>query len=200
MTGYQDFVKIYGSGIFIKSGEIKPKGLFQKALASLYIIPTIFRGIYYIPVDRERKGHFIQRRQDFFTSLFNKHYGRKKWYWSLSTAARHYGIEWSATKILEITCLGKSKTINLSNKIRSLEKKKSYRSSTLAKYLSSLEVNKIYIHKGKRRSFSSIKIDGIMGPICSREQLKKDIDQFISKIRDRKLKTIYKRILANLSV
>lgn len=199
MTGYQDFVKLFGSGIFIKSKDIKPKRLFQKALASLYIIPTFFRGIYYIPKDRERKGHFIGKRQDFFTTLFDTYYGRKKWYWSLSTAARHYGIEWSATRILEIVALRKPKTIDISEKIHSLQKKRSYRSSTLAKYLISLEVNRIYIHKGKKSSFSSIKIDGTMGPICTQDQLQKDVEQFISKIRDPKLKLVYKRILANVS-
>lgn len=71
MTGYQNFVDIFGNGIFIKTSEIKKKYSFQKALSSLYIIPTFFKGIYYIPTDRERKGHFIDNKQDFFTSLFN---------------------------------------------------------------------------------------------------------------------------------
>ena len=196
MTGYQDFVKIFGSGIFIKSNEITKKYSLQKALSSLYIIPTFFRGIHYIPTSRERKGHFIERKQDFFTSLFDVHYGKKKWYWGLSTAARHYGIEWSATKILEIVAQEKSKTINVSDKILSLQKKKSYRSATLEKYLSSLDVNLIYIHKGNQESLSSIKIDEIIGPVCTKEQIPKDIEKFYSKIRNHNLKKIYKRILS----
>lgn len=196
MTGYQDFVKIFGSGIFIKSNEITKNYSLQKALSSLYIIPTFFRGIHYIPTNRERKGHFIERKQDFFTSLFDVHYGKKKWYWGLSTAARHYGIEWSATKILEIVAQEKSKTINVSDKILSLQKKKSYRSATLAKYLSSLDVNFIYIHKGNQESLSSIKIDEIIGPVCTKEQIPKDIEKFHSKIRNHNLKKIYKRIIS----
>jgi len=194
MNGYQDFVKIFGSGIFIESNKITKKYPLQKALSSLYIIPTFFRGVYYIPTSRERKGHFIERKQDFFTSLFDRYYGRKKWYWALSTAARHYGIEWSATKILEIVTLEKSKTINVSDKILSLQKKKSYRSATLEKYLSSLDINIIYIHKGNQESLSSIKIDEIIGPVCTKEQIPKDIERFHSKIRDPNLKKIYKRI------
>ena len=196
MTGYQDFIKIFGSGIFIKSKDITKKYLLQKALSSLYIIPTFFRGIYYIPTTRERKGHFIENKQDFFTSLFDLHYGKKKWYWSLSTAARHYGIEWSATKILEIVTLKKSKTINVSDKILSLQKKKSYRSATLVKYLSSLDINLIYIHKGNQESLSSIKIDEIIGPVCTKKQIPKDIKKFNSKIRNPNLKKIYKRIIS----
>jgi len=195
MTGYQDFVKIFGSGIFIKSNKITKNYSLQKALSSLYIIPTFFRGIYYIPTSRERKGHFIERKQDFFTTLFDFHYGKKKWYWGLSTAARHYGLEWSATKILEIVAQKKSKTINVFNKILSLQKKKSYRSATLAKYLSSLDINLIYIHKGNQESLLSIKIDEIIGPVCSKEQIHKDIEKFISKIRNPALKKIYKRII-----
>jgi hypothetical protein len=195
MTGYQDFIKIFGSGLLIKSNEIKKNYSLQKALSSLYIIPTFFRGIYYIPTSRERKGHFIERKQDFFTSLFDFHYGKKKWYWGLSTAARHYGIEWSATKILEIVAQEKSKTINVSDKIFSLQKKKSYRSATLVKYLTSLDVNLIYIHKGNQKSLSSIKIDETIGPVCKKEQIPKDIEKFISKIRNHNLKKIYQRII-----
>ena len=198
MAGYQDFVKLFGSGVFIRSKNIRPKRLFQKALASLYIFPAFFRGIYYIPGEHERKGHFVGRRQDFFTSLFDMQYGRKKWYWGLSTAARHHGIEWSATKILEIVALGKPRTIGISERITSLKKKKSYRSSILAKYFSSLEVNRVYIHKGHKMSFSSIKIDDTMGPVSTKEQLQKDVERFIPRIRDRNLKAIYKRIQANI--
>ena len=195
MTGYQDFVNIFGSGIFIKSREIAKKFSFQKALSSVYIIPTFFRGIYYIPTHRERKGHFIENKQDFFTNLFNSRYGRMKWYWGLSTSARYHGMEWSATKILEIVTLEKSKTINISEKIGSLKKKKSYRSALLVQYLSSLEVNIIYIHKANQESFSSIKIDETIGPVCGKEQIKKDIEKFSSKIRNPSLKKIYNRII-----
>ena len=196
MTGYQDFVNIFGCGIFLKSNQIIKKYSFQKALSSLYIIPTFFRGIYYVPTDRERKGHFIENKQDFFTYLFDYYYGRKKWYWALSTAARYYGTEWSATKILEIVVQEKSKTINISEKISSLKNKKSYRSATLAKYLDSLDVNVIYIHKGNQKSLSSIKIDETIGPVCTKEQIPKDIENFSSKIRNPSLKKVYKRILA----
>jgi len=196
MTGYQDFVSIFGCGVYVKSNEIKKKYSLQKALSSLYIIPTFFRGIYYIPTSRERKGHFIERKQEYLTSLFDFHYGKKKWYWGLSTAARHYGIEWSATKILEIVAQEKSKTINVSDKVLSLQKKKSYRSASLAKYLSSLEINLIYIHKGNQESLSSIKIDEMIGPVCTKEQIPRDIEKFYSKIRNYNLKKIYKRIIA----
>ena len=130
--------------------------------------------------------------------MFDLRYGRKKWYWALSSAARHYGIEWSATRILEIVVLEKSKTIDLSERIQSLKKKKSYRSSLLVKYFTSLDINKIYIHKGARGSLQSIKIDGLIGPISSKDQIEKDIKKFFSKIRESNLKGIYKRIIANL--
>jgi len=195
MTGYQDFVNIFGSGIFVTSNEITTKYPLQKALASLYIIPTLFRGIHYVPTHRERKGHFIENKQDFFASLFDIRYGRNKWYWGLSTAARYYGIEWSATRILEIVVQEKTRTINLSDKILSLKKKKSYRSATLAQYLSSLDVNILYVHQGDQDSLSSIRIDDALGPVCSKEQIPKDIEKFASKIRNPDLKKIYKRIL-----
>lgn len=197
MSGYQDFVRSFGNGKFIKSNNIRKKYSLQKALASLYIIPTFFRGIYYIPTKRERKAHFIEKKQDFFTFLFNFKYGRKKWYWALSTAARAYGIEWSSTKILEIVTKDKSKTVNISEKIRSLEKKRSYRSLTLAKYLLSLEINALYIHK-QGKKIAEIKIHGEMGPISTKKQILKDIERFLPKTKNKNMKRIYKRILQNL--
>jgi len=194
MTGYQDFVKIFGNGIFIKSIDIKKKYSLQKSLSSLYIIPTFFKGIYYIPTSLERKGHFIENKQNFFTSLFNIHYGRKKWYWALSSAARYYGLEWSTTKILEIVTLEKTKTIMVSERIYSLKEKSSYRSITLAKYYESLDANIIYIHKGNEKNLDKIKIDDQLGPICSKDQLLKDVKKYNSKIRDKILKRIYNRI------
>ena len=195
MTGYQDFVSIFGKGIFIKSSEIKSKYSFQKALSSLFIIPTFFRGVYYIPSKRERDGKFIENPQDFLISLFNIQYGRKKWYWALSTAARYYGFEWSATKILEIVTMERPKTIEISHRISNLENKSSYRSASLAHYYESLNINAIYIHKGNRGSIDSSKIDDELGPVSSKDQLLIDIIKYKTKTRNKRMKKIYERIL-----
>jgi hypothetical protein len=199
MTGYQDFVNRFGSGIFVTSKEITTRYSLQKALASLYVIPTFFRGIYYIPTSREHKGHFIENRQDYLTRLFDFRFGRKKWYWGLSTAARSYGLEWSATTILEIVTLERTQTIHLSDKILSWKKKKSYRSAKLAQFLGSLNINTIYIHKGNAESLSSVRIDDTLGPVSSRDQILKDIKKFSSKVREPSLKKIYQRILNELN-
>ncbi|MEF8848586.1 MAG: hypothetical protein V5A68_05575 [Candidatus Thermoplasmatota archaeon] len=195
MSGYQNFVEVFGEGVFVKSSEIKKNYSFQKALSSLYIIPTFFKGIYYIPTFRERKGHFFENKQDFFTFLFNFRYGRKNWYWGLSTAARYYGLEWSATHILEIVTMERTKTIRVSERISSLQDKKSYRSMTLAKYYDSLDVNTIYIHKGDRKNFESVIIDDVLGPVCNKDQLFRDVKSYRSKVRDQRLRRIYDRIL-----
>lgn len=196
MTGFQSFVKIFKSGEFVTSKEIRKKYNFQKALVSLYVIPTFFRGIYYIPTIRERKGHFFEDPQSFLTRLFNLKY-KKKWYWSLSTAARAYGIEWSATKILELTVKEKTKTIILTEKIETLKSKKSFRSKTLAKYLESLEVNLILIHQTKTFP-KEIKINENIGPVSSKEQLAIDTRNYLPSIRNKAVKNTYKRILAIL--
>lgn len=198
MSGYQNFVKIFDSGVFIQSDKIREKYSLTKALSSLYIIPTFFKGIYYIPTSYERKGHFIMNKQDFFTSLFNVKYGRKKWYWALSTAARYYGFEWSATRILEIVTMEKTKKIQVSDRIASLRDKRSYRSATLAEYYDSLDVNIVFIHQKDENNFGSTKIDDKLGPVCTKDQLFRDVKQYKKKVRDQKLKKIYNRILNNL--
>lgn len=198
MTGYQHFVNIFGSGLFIRSEKIKQRYSFEKALSSLYIIPSFYKGLYYIPTERERKGHFIEHKQDFFIALFNQQYGRGNWYWALSTAARYYGFEWSATGILEVMTKKRSKRIDISHRIESLKQKRSYRSVTLADYYESLQVNVIYVHKGDKSNVSSIRIDGEIGPVCTKDQLLSDLSTYVSKVKEERLKRIYKRIMGEI--
>lgn len=195
MTGYQHFVNIFGNGLFIRSEKIKKRYSFEKALSSLYIIPSFYKGLYYIPTERERKGHFIEHKKDFFISLFNQQYGRGNWYWALSTAARYYGVEWSATGILEVMTNKRSKTIDIAHRIGSLKQKQSYRSVTLADYYESLQVNVIYVHNGNKPNVSSIRIDGDIGPVCSKDQLITDLSKYVSKVKQERLKRMYKRII-----
>lgn len=197
VSGYQNFIKFFNSGEFLSSRDISRYFSLSKALSSLYIIPTFFKGVYYIPSERERKGHFIDQPVDFFSNLFDFVYGRKKWYWSLSTAARYYGEEWSSTKVLEIVTTKESKKINVSSRVESLEQKRSYRSRLLSKMVSSLDINLVYIHKGKKDFLKEIKISSKIGPIASKERLKKDILFFMSKTKNDSFRRLYKKYMQN---
>jgi hypothetical protein len=65
---------------------------------------------------------------------------------------------------------------------------------TLADYYESLQVNIIYVHKGDESNVSSIRIDGETGPFCSKDQLITDLGKYVSKVKEERLKRIYKRI------
>lgn len=130
---------------------------------------------------------------EFFSNLFNFVYGRKNWYWALSTAARYYGSEWSATKILELVCVKESKTIDVLGRVVSLEKKTSYRSKILSKMLSSLSINLIVVHKGKKNFLNEIKIDDELGPVATKDRLRKDVEFFISKTKILSLRRLYRK-------
>jgi len=195
LNGYQGFVRLFKQKSFVSSKNIREKYNLQKALASNYIIPSFFRGIYYVPSIRERKGHFIENPKDFFYDLFNFVYGRSRWYWSLATAARYYGLEWSAGKVIEIVTPIHSKTINVFARASSLEKKKSHRSKVLSKILFSLDVNYVLIHKGKESFLKEIKLDSEFGPVATKIRMIKDIDLFLSKSRIKPLRRIYKSLL-----
>ena len=88
----------------------------------------------------------------------------------------------------------------ISERISSLQDKRSYRSATLADYYNSLDVNAIYIHKGKQKSLESVKINGELGPVCTKDQLFKDVKQYRSKVRNQSLKRIYNRIIENFQI
>lgn len=198
LTGYQDFVKRFRTGTFVSSKNISAKYDFVKALASLYIFPCFFKGIYYIPTMRERNGHFVEKPSDFFRNLFDFAYGRNQWYWSLSSAARYYGTEWSSTKIIELVTPLESKIVNISSRIDSLEKRRSYRSRVLSRIFSSLEINMVIIHKGKKDFLKCVKIDGEIGPVATRERFMEDVSFFLSKTRIISLRRLYKKYLAGM--
>ncbi len=198
MTGYLGLIKKFKAGDFVSSKEISKKFSFSKALGSLYIFPTFFKGVYYVPLEREKKGHFIARPSEFFYKLFDFVYGRKNWYWSLSTAARHYGLEWSTTKILEIVAHRRYKTISVIDRFESLEKKSSYRSKILAQIFGSLGINSVFIHKGKKDFLREITIDSEVGPMETKERLKKDILFFLGRTKNQSLRRLYKRYLESL--
>ena len=150
MSGYQNFYRLFKPKTFVASKEIASKFKLQNALASNFVIPSFFKGVYYVPSQRERKGRFIEKPSEFFIDLFNFIYGQSGWYWSLSTAARFYGLEWSSGRILEVVVAIKSKKIDIVARVASLENKKSYRSKVLSGILSTLGINFVIIHKGKK--------------------------------------------------
>lgn len=86
-------------------------------------------------------------------------------------------------------------TNDIFNRIESLKQKRSYRSVTLADYYESIRVNVIYVHKGDKSNVSSIRIDGETGPVCTKDQLLSDLSTYVSKVKEERLKRIYKRIM-----
>ena len=199
MSGYQDFIKLFRAGSYVSSKDISAKYSLPKALSSVYIVPTFFRGVYYVPTERERAGHFIEKPEEFFFNLFNFVYGRRSWYWALSTAARRYGLEWSSTKLIEIIALGSSKRVagkrvDIAARTVALGKKSSYRSKILRKMLVSLEVNILLIHPGKKSFFKDVKIDDRIGPIAGKERLRKDLTFFRPRTKNLVLRRLYLRI------
>ncbi len=194
MKGYLDFCKLFKERRFISSSEIKRRYSLQKAISSLYVVPSFFREVYYIPSQRERKGQFIEKPIEFFYDLFNYVYGKGKWYWAISTAARYQGIEWSSGRILEIICTTQSKTIDIFARVSSLESKKSYRSKVLSKILSSLEINYVFIHEGKKSSLKETKIDSEIGLVATKERILEDIELFLPKMRMEPIRRLYRAI------
>ncbi len=204
MSGYQDFTKLFRAGSFVSSKDLSVKYNLPKALSSVYIVPTFFRGTYYVPTERERGGHFIEKPEEFFFNLFNFVYGRRSWYWALSTAARRYGLEWSSTKLIEVVALrpgkmaaGKhdvGKRVDIAARTLALGKKSSYRSKILREMLVSLDVNVMLIHSGRKNFFKDIRIDDRIGPIAGKERLKKDLAFFRPRTKNPVLRRIYLRI------
>ena len=196
MSGYQSFYKSFRQKTFVSSKVIASKFKLQNALASNYILPSFFKGVYYVPSQLERKGQFIEKPAEFFADLFNFLYGRNGWYWALTTAARYYGLEWSSGKVLEIVVATKSKKIDIAARVASLGNKKSYRSKVLSRILSALGINFVIIHKGRKDSLKEVKIDSEIGPVATKSRMMKDIEIFLSKTKMKSLRRLYRAIIA----
>jgi hypothetical protein len=124
------------------------KNEIEALFTSLKLFPTPYKGIYYVPLEIERKGVFINKPLLVLSRATELYLHSKKFYFSCVTAEEHYAIHWQPTGQVHIINEELSKRINLKERIKRNDQKKTDRAKKIAKLLS-LYGYEIIFHKTK---------------------------------------------------
>ncbi len=162
------------SGLFAREGLTNPQ--IKNLFASLKIFPTPFKGVYYIPFPEERKATFIDRPLFVLRKIVTLYLRSDNFYFSCTTAEEHFGIKWSPGNVIHIVNEKRSGRIDLMERIRRNEKKKTYRAKKIAVILSFYGYEIIF-HKTKNIKDAKTK-QTPDGTFALRSQIKKDKRKF----------------------
>lgn len=102
--------------------QLIEKGHSKQEIAALFsllrLFPTPFKGIYYVPIEQERKGLFIENPRKILTNAINAFLGTSRFYYSCSTAEEKLGISWQPNGEVHIVNEILSRRIDLGRRIR----------------------------------------------------------------------------------
>ncbi len=169
----------------ISYAQLRKEGLSDREVynltASLKLFPTPFKGIYYVPSNEEKRGSFIDKPISVITKATELFLGTDEFYFSCSTAEEFSGINWRPNEEIHIVNEKRSGRINLLERIRRNENKKTYRARKMASILS-FYGHEIIFHRG---SIAGTKFkETPYGRFALRSQIKKDRKRFKEKISD----------------
>ncbi|MBS3069352.1 hypothetical protein J4441_03220 [Candidatus Micrarchaeota archaeon] len=132
--------------------QLRSEGLTKlKILAlcsSLRLFPTPFKGIYYVPLEEERKGAFIENPLKILSQAVALFLGSNEFYFSCRTAQEALGLNWQPSGEVHIVNPKLSRRISLKEKIELSQMRGTWRSRKIAKLLS-FYGNEIIFHRGE---------------------------------------------------
>ena|SRR5271157_2334812 len=164
----------------IRYDQLLKEGLSDKEIsnmsASLKLFPTPFKGIYYVPANEERRAWFLDKPLSIITKATELFLTTDKFYFSCSTAEEFFAINWRPKEEIHIVNEKRSGKIDLSERIRRNEKKKTFRAKKIAAILSYYG-NRIIFHKVKSIKDAKFK-ETPYGRFALRSQIKKDRKRF----------------------
>jgi hypothetical protein len=158
----------------IKRGLTKDR--ITKLTASLNLFPTPFKGIYYVPLEVEKKAIFIEKPKTVMTKAIEIFLQSKDFYYSCKTAEEFHGITWQYCGEVHIVNTKRSEKISLKQRIERNKEKGTYRSKKIAKILS-FYGNEIIFHKTKSIKDCKIK-QTPYGNFALKSQIKRDRKRF----------------------
>ncbi|MFH0817091.1 MAG: hypothetical protein V1909_00480 [Candidatus Micrarchaeota archaeon] len=130
--------------------QLRSEGLSSKKITNLYaglkLFPTPFKGIYYVPLNEERKGEFIEKPLKVLSQAVELFLDSKDFYFSCSTAEEALGINWRPSGSVHIVNTKLSRKIKLKTRIERNSAKGNWRSKKIARLLS-FYGNEIIFHK-----------------------------------------------------
>ncbi len=156
-------------------GEKKIKGM----LMALRLFPTPFKGIYYVPLEEERGGWFIEKPKLALYQSLALYLGTKDFYFSCATAEEEAGISWHPSGEIHVVNTARSGKIDLALRAERNIAKGNLRSKKVARIIS-MYGRKIIFHKIPPLKGAKLKRT-IYGDFALPSQIKKDRKRFREK-------------------
>lgn len=166
----------------ISFAQLRTEGLSKKDItsmcAALRLFPTPFKGIYYVPLEEERKGAFIEKPLKALSQAVALFLGTKEFYFSCRTAEEELGLNWQPLGSVHIVNPTLSRKISLKGRIRRNQARGTWRARKIARLLSYYG-NEIIFHKGEVAGAKTKQTP--YGRFATRSQIKKDRKRFREK-------------------
>ncbi len=166
----------------ISYGQLLAEGHTKRDIsamtASLRLFPTPFKGIYYAPLEQERKAWFIEKPLTVVLMALEVLLASKKFYFSCDTAEEALGLKWTPSGRIHIVNERYSGFIDLAERIGRNRNKRTYRAGKIAQLLS-FYGNRIIFHKVKPGWVERAKLRQTpYGRFALRSQIKIDRKRF----------------------
>lgn len=158
---------------------MKRKDIFLMT-TNLYLFPTPFKEIYYIPSDDERGGWLILKPMFALREAIEIRLGTSNFYYSCTTAEEFHGISWHPSGELHVVNAVRSGKIDLQGRIEHNRRKKTWRAGQVARILE-FYGRTIIFHRTPSLSDAKTK-ETPYGRFATRRQIRKDYKRFREKV------------------
>jgi len=152
------------------------KKYIQSMCASLKLFPTPFKGIYYVPLEEERKGAFIEKPFNALAQAIRIFLGTDEFYFSCATAEKALGLKWQPDGGIHVVNAKLSRKIDLKGRASRNEAKKGWRARKIAALLP-LYGSGIVFHKSDCVGCAKTK-ETPYGRFATKSQIKLDRKKF----------------------
>ncbi len=166
----------------VSFAQLRSEGLGKNEILSLCsglkLFPTPFKGIYYVPLEEERKGAFIEKPLKVLSQAVTLFLGSNEFYFSCRTAEEALGLNWQPSGSVHIVNSRLSRKINLKSRIGRNDAKGSWRAGKIARLLS-FYGNEVIFHRGAVAGAKTKQTP--YGRFALRSQIKADRKRFREK-------------------
>lgn len=135
----------------VSFAQLRAEGLSKQDIlslcASLKLFPTPFKGIYYVPLDEERRAAFIEKPLKAMSQAVALFLKSKEFYFSCRTAEEALGLNWQPSGSVHIVNTKISRRVSLKRRIERNRAKGSWRARKIARLLS-FYGNEVVFHRG----------------------------------------------------
>ena len=167
----------------ISFAQLRKEGLspakIKGMLMSLRLFPTPFKGIYYVPLEEERGGWYVEKPKLALYQSLVRHLGTKEFYFSCTTAEEEAGISWHPSGEIHVVNCTRSGKTDIVARAKRCEATGTFRSKKVARILL-MYARKIVFHKVSAISGAKLKRT-LYGDYALPSQIRRDRKRFREK-------------------